>query len=114
MKISKNNYLVWILEQSPLARDDRNFAYKMACKKIAEQKGITNKELHTFYSVLQEMPRESDVIRILAYIQNNLWLYKPSEWCKVWRKIKEEKKREDFKRDNSFFSRFIHIFSKND
>jgi len=44
----------------------------MACKKIAEQKGITNKELHTFYSVLQEMPRESDVIRNLAYIQNNL------------------------------------------
>ena len=114
MKISKNNYLVWILEQYPLARDDRNFAYKMACKKIAEQKGITNKELHTFYSVLQEMPRESDVIRNLAYIQNNLWLYKPSEWCKLWRRIKEENKREEYKRDNWFLRNLFHIFSKND
>lgn len=114
MKLWENNVLIKLLEEYPLARDDRAFAYSIVCKKREEEKEIDHKKFLIFLEVLQDMPKESDIIRQIAYIQNNMGLYPPSKWCRLARKNKEEKKREEYKRDNWFLHNLFNIFSKND
>lgn len=92
----ENNIVIKVLKSSFLARNDRKYLYSAVCIDTLKEKWYTDNDISEFLTILYQLPKESNVIRQAAYIQNTLWLYQPTEKVRQGRKEKEMKCREEY------------------
>lgn len=84
------------LKEDETSRNDRNFLYCSICYDELMKKWYNHTEIWKFISMLNFVPKESNIIRQAAVIQNNMWLYSPTDKVRKGRKEKEMKCREEY------------------